>query len=109
MFYGWLRGLTVEQRSAAPGPSGYAVRWQEAVCWLGAEDWQVNGPLGQELGEELWQAYLTAGGPWPTEFRLTATPHGGLTAATPESYLRQGPRCQQHWELMQPRMRQGWR
>jgi protein-L-isoaspartate(D-aspartate) O-methyltransferase len=109
VFYGWLRGLTVEHRGTSPGPSGYAVRWQDAVCWLGVDDWQVNGPLGQELGEALWQAYLTAGGPWPIEFRLTATPHGGLTATGTECYLRQGPRCQQHWELVQPRQRAGWR
>jgi protein-L-isoaspartate(D-aspartate) O-methyltransferase len=109
VFYGWLRGLTVHHRGSSTAPAGYAVGWQDAVCWLGADEWQVNGPAGQDLGEGLWGAFLQAGGPWPTEFRLTATLAGGLTATGHECYLRQGPRCQLRWQLMAPRPRTGWR
>jgi protein-L-isoaspartate(D-aspartate) O-methyltransferase len=109
VFYGWLRGLSVQHHSGSPGISGFGVRWQDAVCWFGVDDWQVNGAVGQELGEALWQAYLRAGGPWPTEFRLIATPHGGLAPRGAECYVRQGPLCQQHWELMEPRQRSTWR
>jgi protein-L-isoaspartate(D-aspartate) O-methyltransferase len=107
VFYGWLHGLTVYHRDGSPAPADYAVRREDAVCWLGADQWQVNGQPGQELGDHLWQAYLRAGGPWPTEYRLTATAGGGLTMG-PEGFWRQGPCCQQHWQLLEPRQRSSW-
>ena len=81
---------------------------QKAACWLGPQEWQVSGPAGRDLGRALWRAFLDAGGPWPTEFRLRADPRRGLTADRPEGYVRQGPRCQQVWELVEPRERPGW-
>jgi protein-L-isoaspartate(D-aspartate) O-methyltransferase len=115
VFYGWLRGLEVHYRTAsngqalfgvsAPQPRGGSGRW---VCWLGSQDWKVNGSPGRDLGWNLWRAFLNAGGPWPTEFHLQASWQGGLQPQRRESYLRQGPRCQQLWEMIEPRERLGW-
>jgi protein-L-isoaspartate(D-aspartate) O-methyltransferase len=106
-FFGWLGGLTVYHRGSMPGPLGYGLGDGEAVCWPGPDDWQVNGPDGQELGEALWQAFLDAGGPWPTEFRLTAAPPGRLPPG--RGFHHRGPRCEQRWELLEVRHRPGWR
>jgi hypothetical protein len=107
-FYGWLRGLDVVQGGNTAATSGFAVCSDKAVCWFRAEDWQVNGAGGQELGEALWQAWLRAGGPWPNEFRLTVAADG-VVATSHEYYARSGPRCQHWWELPETRERPGWR
>jgi protein-L-isoaspartate(D-aspartate) O-methyltransferase len=107
-FYGWVRGLQVRYRGSASGGAGFGVACDQAVCWFGPDDWQVNGPAGQELGEAIWQAWLRAGGPWPTEFRLTVAANGGPDLAE-QYYRRPGPRCQQCWELVETRERPGWR
>jgi protein-L-isoaspartate(D-aspartate) O-methyltransferase len=114
VFYGLLRGLNVHYRSQSDGSVSFGVSTPRgdgqgaAVCWLGAEDWQVSGDAGRELGWGLWHAFLDAGGPWPTEFRLRASPTGGLSAAGAETYQRQGTYCQQIWQLIQPRDRWDW-
>ncbi len=76
-------------------------------CWFGSREWQTTGEPGLELGQDLWDAFLGAGGPWPTEFILRACPADGL----PEpqgTWTRQGPRCRHGWELIPDRERIGW-
>jgi protein-L-isoaspartate(D-aspartate) O-methyltransferase len=114
-FYGLLRGLNVHYRGLPDGGAVFGVSRRgrdggtaEAVCWLGGQEWQVNGPAGRDLGWGLWRAFLDAGGPWPTEFRVRASSEGGLSAERPESYVRWSPRCQQVWELIELRDRPGW-
>jgi protein-L-isoaspartate(D-aspartate) O-methyltransferase len=114
VFYGLLRGLNVHYRTlpdgqtvfglSRRGPEGAAA---EAVCWLGQQEWQVSGPGGRDLGWGLWRAFLDAGGPWPTEFRLRCSVAGALRVESAEGYVRWGPRCQQVWELLEPRERGG--
>ncbi|MCI0463214.1 MAG: methyltransferase domain-containing protein [Gemmataceae bacterium] len=114
-FYALLRGRNIHYRGLPDGQPVYGIsapprdaRLVEAVCWLGSQEWQVNGTAGRDLGVEVWRAFLNAGGPWPTEFRLRASPDGGLTTDHPEGYVRQGPRCRQVWELSEVRDRPGW-
>jgi protein-L-isoaspartate O-methyltransferase len=109
-FYGWLRGLAVHYRTLSNGQPEFGVSDPDgdAWCWLGTEAWQVNGDSGQKLGWKLWSAFLDAGGPWPTEFRLRAGPAGRLHPGGAESYLRQGLLCQQLWELPECRERPAW-
>jgi protein-L-isoaspartate(D-aspartate) O-methyltransferase len=109
-FYGLLRGLEVHHRGSDNGQPlfGVSAADDSAVCWLGSQDWQVNGSAGRDLGWTLWRAFLDASGPWPTEFDLTASPRGGLQAGRRESYLRQGLCCQQLWELIDERDRPAW-
>src|SRR5262249_50934895 len=78
-------------------------------CWLGAQTWQVTAEAGREVGFTLWRAFLDAGGPWPTEFRLTAAPRPvALPAQGASAYRRCGPRCHQVWELIERRERPWW-
>jgi protein-L-isoaspartate(D-aspartate) O-methyltransferase len=108
-FFGLLRGLAVHYRSLANHQAVFGVSDRErGCCWLGPQDWQVSGQAGRDLGWTLWRAFLDAGGPWPTEFGLTASPQGGLLSEPGECYLRQGPRCQQRWQLLEPRERAAW-
>jgi protein-L-isoaspartate(D-aspartate) O-methyltransferase len=110
VFYGLLRGLAVHFRSLSGGHSVFGVSDREhgCVCWLGTQDWHVSGQAGRDLGWALWRAFLEAGGPWPTEFDLRASPTGGLEPAGRGGFLRQGPRCQQVWELAETRERGQW-
>jgi hypothetical protein len=107
-FHGWMRGLEVRCRGSASAQAAFGVTMDQAICWFGPDDWQVNGPAGLELGEALWQAWLRAGGPWPTEYRLTIAA-AGLHQTPHEGHKRLGPRCQQWWELRETRERLGWR
>jgi protein-L-isoaspartate O-methyltransferase len=113
-FYGLLRGLRLHHRGQADGQAIFGVsrgnsgEVAEAVCWLGVQDWQVSGTAGRDLGREVWRAFLDAGGPWPTEFRLHAWPHGAPAAQTAHGFERRGPCCRQQWELIEPRERPGW-
>jgi protein-L-isoaspartate(D-aspartate) O-methyltransferase len=109
-FYGLLRGLTVHYHTMTDGQSFFGVSDPDlgSVCWLGAHEWQVNGGAGRDLGRTLWRAFLDAGGPWPTEFSFRASASGGLVPGNREGYLRQGPLCQQVWELIEPRPRPAW-
>jgi protein-L-isoaspartate(D-aspartate) O-methyltransferase len=108
-FYAYLRGLAVSYQSGDALPSfrvsGFA---DGCACVLGLNTWQVSGPAGRELAWQLWRDFLDAGGPWPTEFVLHASPAGGLRADRPETYLRDGPRCQHRWQLLESRERPVW-
>ncbi|HYV38673.1 MAG TPA: methyltransferase domain-containing protein [Gemmataceae bacterium] len=108
VFYGWLRGLDLLHSGGNSAYASYGVCLGDDQCWFSSEDWQVSGAAGQELGEALWRAWLAAGGPWPTEFCLTAAA-GALEASGSESFVRQGPRCRQVWTLKELRPRPGWR
>ena len=82
---------------------------RKAWCWLGEDSWQVVGEAGREIGMRLLRAFLDAGAPWPTEYRLRASPRGELIpTGGREVYLRRGPRCRQVWEMMEPRRRAAW-
>ena len=110
-FYALLRGLRLSYQSLAGGETAFGVAEPEgeAWCWLGEETWHVSGEAGREVGVRLWRAFLDAGGPWPTEFRLRASPSSELTPGSGrEVYERQGPRCRQVWELIEPRERPTW-
>jgi protein-L-isoaspartate(D-aspartate) O-methyltransferase len=109
-FYGLLRGLEVHHRGLDNGQTLYGVSDRNGAdaCWLGAQEWQAVGTAGRDLASSLWRAFLRAGGPWPTEFDLIASPRGGLEIAHDEAYLRQGPRCQQLWTLADHRERPAW-
>jgi protein-L-isoaspartate O-methyltransferase len=111
-FLGWLEGLTVAGYTAADRRTFFAAAdlVRGNVCWLGDTEWRVSGSAGQALGTRLWQQFLDAGGPWPTEFRLRAAPP---TAGVPAlldglSFRRQGARLQHLWELVEPRDRLPW-
>jgi protein-L-isoaspartate(D-aspartate) O-methyltransferase len=113
-FYGWVRGLTIHFRSLPNGQPVFGVSRAgsdlppnaRGLCWLGIHDWQVIGDAGRALGWELWRAFLDAGGPWPTEFRLLAGPGDAVRlSGRPEEYLRQGPCCRQVWSAIQTRDR----
>jgi protein-L-isoaspartate(D-aspartate) O-methyltransferase len=109
-FYGLLRGLNVHHRGRDNGQTFFGLSSVDGaeVCWLGAQEWQVSGAAGRDLGWTLWRAFLEAGGPRPTEFTLTASPSGGLDFGRRGSYLRQGPHCQQRWGLAEMRERAAW-
>jgi protein-L-isoaspartate(D-aspartate) O-methyltransferase len=107
-FFGLLRGLRIHYQTTAHGEAVFGVGQGRAVCWLGLRDWQVSGSAGRDLGEVVWRAFLDAGGPRPTEFRLRASPHGGLVLTSAEAYVRQGAYCQQLWEPAEPRERPAW-
>jgi protein-L-isoaspartate(D-aspartate) O-methyltransferase len=110
VFYGWLHGLTISYQTLEDEQATFAVSDPAlgCICWLGQQKWRVEGDAGHNLGWMLWRGFLDAGGPWPTEFRLRASPHGRLSLSGRESYLRQGPRCQQLWELIEQRERPVW-
>lgn len=108
-FFGWLRGLRVFYHSLPNGQPvlGFSEPEQDSVCWMEPRDWQVNGLPGRDLGWGLWQAFLDAGGPWPTEFHLTASADGSLPGDLGGGYRTQGPRYRYFWRLVLPRDRPG--
>ncbi len=110
-FFAWLRGVPLAYQAVPGGETtfGLADPQRKAWCWLGEDAWQVTGEAGREIGLRLWRAFLDAGGPWPTEFRLRAAPRGEPSpAGDGEAYRRRGPRCHQVWELTEPRRRGTW-
>jgi protein-L-isoaspartate(D-aspartate) O-methyltransferase len=110
-FLAWLEGLAVSYATLPDGRPGYGIcdRVRGHGCWLGTKEWRVTGASGQKLGRRLWRTFLEVGGPWPTEFRLRAYPAGQGPDTPPGrgAFLRQGPRCTQVWELIEPRERGG--
>jgi protein-L-isoaspartate(D-aspartate) O-methyltransferase len=109
-FFGWLRGLVVAYRTTEDGQPTFAL--SDAVkghgCWFGPQSWQVTGEAGRDLAETHWRAFLDAGGPWPTEFRLQAALSDPPSApANRTAFRRCSPRCHQLWELVEPRERFG--
>lgn len=109
---GWLGGLTVGYTT---GPDnrpahGLADLMRGEACWLGGAEWRVSGKGGLELAWRLWRQWLDLGGPRPHEWRLQASSDGARLTPSPAvraSYRRQGPRCAQLWELIEPRSRPG--
>jgi protein-L-isoaspartate(D-aspartate) O-methyltransferase len=106
-FFGFVRGLAVHYRVLDGGRPGFGVSDGAGLCWYGVQEWQVNGDAGRDLGRKLWRAFLDAGGPWPTEFRLKASPSAPPEPGHRESFPRRGPRCHHLWELLEPRDRPG--
>ena len=108
-FFGLLRGLAVHYRAPGNGQPGYGVSDGEDLCWFGDQEWQVTGDSGRALGWGLWRSFLSAGGPWPTEFRLRASPTGPpAPSGRHQAYVRRGPCCHRTWELLEPRDRIAW-
>jgi protein-L-isoaspartate(D-aspartate) O-methyltransferase len=106
-FFGWLHGLEVRYRGRDHGLAEFAVSRGGSLCWFGLGEWQTTGADGTDLGQWLWQQFLEAGGPWPTEFRLRACPGDGLSLpGNRGAFCRQGPWCRQQWELLERRERQ---
>jgi protein-L-isoaspartate(D-aspartate) O-methyltransferase len=107
-FYGLLRGLQVHYQTLANGETTFGVSEGTSACWLGLQHWMTHGRFGADLGDGLWRAFLEAGGPRPTEFRLRASPDRLPEAREREAYARTGGRCHQLWELSERRERVGW-
>ncbi len=115
MFLGWLQGLAVAHRSLSEGRPvhGVADLVEGHACWFESRDWRVTGQAGEDLGRRLWQMFLDAGGPRPTEFHLTAWPREAGVAVRPSatarlSFVREGARTIQRWDLPEPRDRPEW-
>jgi protein-L-isoaspartate(D-aspartate) O-methyltransferase len=108
-FHGWLRGLAVYYQTLDSGETTFGVCKAEHVCWLGGRTWHVSGAKGRQLGERLWQSFLKAGGPWPSEYRLILSPYGASQQDTETGgFVREGVKCRQSWRLREPRERTGW-
>jgi protein-L-isoaspartate(D-aspartate) O-methyltransferase len=106
----WLEGLSLGYASCPDGRPGHGIGdlVRGHACWLGPYEWRISGKGGQELGHRLWRTWLDLGGPRPEDWRLIAAeeprrlhPARGVRAA----FRRQGPRCGQLWELIEPRIR----
>jgi protein-L-isoaspartate(D-aspartate) O-methyltransferase len=110
-FLAWLQGWTVVVQTQSDGQSlcGLADLERGNACWMGLREWRVSGDNGRQLGLELWQEFLAAGGPWPTDYRLRAWPRDVLSpeagADAVRAYRTQGPRCDMLWELFDRRDR----
>jgi protein-L-isoaspartate(D-aspartate) O-methyltransferase len=104
-FFGLLHGLAVQYRVQENSQPAFGVGRGDVFCWLGTEEWQVTGEAGRDLGWSLWRKFLDAGGPWPTEFHLSASPEGRPEPVPEGAFVRQGPRCQQVWTIIRPRDR----
>jgi protein-L-isoaspartate(D-aspartate) O-methyltransferase len=106
--FAFVHGHTIHYRNTDNGPHfGIADSSSSHWCWLGQDEWQCSGDGGRELAWTLWHEFVEAGGPWPTEYRFEACPAGTMTAGV-GTYLRQSPRSQQRWRLVEPRERAGW-
>jgi protein-L-isoaspartate(D-aspartate) O-methyltransferase len=109
-FLAWASGLTVAYRILPDGRPGHGIGdlTRGDACWLGARHWRVTGPEGLELGQWLWETFLDAGAPRPTEWRFHAAPPGRdapRVGTARLSFRRRGPRCTHGWELLDGRVR----
>lgn len=110
-FLGWLQGLGFAYRALPDGRPFYGIGdpVRGCVCWLGQGEWRVQGETGYDLGDSLWRAWLEAGGPWPTEFRLLIPLDDRSEDLRPMAdglwFRRRGPIHEQLWELVEPRDR----
>jgi len=107
-FYAFVKGLSIHYQTLTNGEPAYGVEQSGHFCWLGSQNWQVSGRLGRELGWGLWRTFLDAGGPRPTEFRFRAAPDLPTQAQGARDYFRQGPRCRQLWQQIEPVERPYW-
>jgi protein-L-isoaspartate(D-aspartate) O-methyltransferase len=111
-FLAWLEGLTLGYATCPDGRAGHGVVDLVAgqACWMGSYEWRVSGKGGHEMGLRLWRGWLDLGGPRPEEWRLRAAFHGDRLREQKEAraaFRRQGERCAQLWELIDPRPRAG--
>jgi protein-L-isoaspartate(D-aspartate) O-methyltransferase len=109
VFLAWLEGLALGYANCPDGRPGHGIaRAPGEVCWMGPHEWRISGKSGQELGMRLWRHWLELGGPRPEEWRVSAAADG---ARLPEesqarlAWFRRGVRCEQLWELIEPRQR----
>jgi protein-L-isoaspartate(D-aspartate) O-methyltransferase len=107
-FHGLLRGLSVHFQALGNEEAVFGVSDGACVCWLGSQTWHVSGEAGRDLAGTLWRAFLDAGGPRPTEYRLWASPTGGLELGQGTGFVRSGCRCQHVWEPLAKRDRLAW-
>ncbi|MFN4260226.1 MAG: protein-L-isoaspartate O-methyltransferase family protein [Gemmataceae bacterium] len=107
VFYAFLRGLNVHYQAEENGTPLFGVSSAtDALCWLGAADWQVTGEDGRDLAWTLWRDFLAAGGPRPNEYLLQASPRQTPTPLHDgEAFSRQGTSCRQLWQIVEPRER----
>ncbi len=105
-FYGLLRGLDVDYQTLPNGETTFGVGDGDCVCWFGANNWLVADDSGRDLGWALWQAFLEAGGPRPTEFQIEASPD--KLPPSGHGHCRQGIRCSQRWEKIESPERPAW-
>jgi hypothetical protein len=108
-FYAWLRGCGITYDTLPDGVSAFGLSdgTEKAVCWVGAKHWMAAEEAGHEMGKRTWRAFLEAGAPWPTEFRLRAGVGPLPEPSGREGTFRRGPFCWQTWELIEPRDRPG--
>jgi protein-L-isoaspartate(D-aspartate) O-methyltransferase len=106
----WLEGLLLGYASCPDGRPGHAVvdlvRGQ--ACWLGPNEWRISGKGGHEMGLRLWRQWLDLGGPRPEDWRLSLAADAEwlvMRAEARAAYRRQGARCAQMWDLVEPRER----
>jgi hypothetical protein len=112
-FLGWLHGYSISYQARADGRMAYGIGdpLQGHACWLGQRQWRVTGKAGRDLGQRLWRTFLDCGGPWPTEFRLRATPLDMPTLVDREAkdtqifFHRRGLTCHHLWTLAASRAR----
>jgi protein-L-isoaspartate(D-aspartate) O-methyltransferase len=107
-FFGLLRGFAVHYRVLDNTRVSFGLSEHDALCWFDHQAWQVTNERGKEIGVGTWRAFLEAGGPWPTEFRVKIGPRDRLSPGRRPSFLRPGPRFWQQWELSESRDRMAW-
>jgi protein-L-isoaspartate(D-aspartate) O-methyltransferase len=109
-FYGWLRGFGLHYQVQQDNQPSFGISDidRQLLCWFGTHHWQVIGDESRKMGWNLWRDFMDAGGPWPTEFHLRSSPTGGLQATGKNGFIRQGPRCQHLFEIMEHRERPAW-
>ena len=104
-FHAWLHGCAITYDTLHDGQTAFGIRNGDAVCRAAATVWAYGDEAGRGLGERLWRAFLDAGAPWPTEYRLRASVGPLPEPNAREAYVRRGPFCWQTWELIEPRDR----
>lgn len=107
---GWLEGMTTGHAALPDGRTAFGVAdpSRQEVCWMGMQEWRVSGRGGYQLGLRLWRRWLDLGAPRPIEWQLRTLPLGGTLledVRARASYRRTGRRCEQLWELLEPRRR----
>jgi hypothetical protein len=106
----WLEGLALGYTTCPDGRPGFGIGdlVQGQACWLGPYEWRISGKGGQELAGRLWRRWLDLGGPRPEDWALHESIDGDrLTGqrGARAAYRKQGARCEQLWQLIEPRRR----
>ncbi len=98
-FFTWLHGGALQYQTDDEGVPWFGVQSADgnAGCWFGATEWRVvSGSNGAELGARWWRAFLDAGGPRPTEYRIRVRPSSSPMAGEREHAMPYGAWC---WSL----------